>query len=183
MIIAFLGATLVAAGLAAFVGDIRRATLALWVAGLSVGCVFLTIGAEALAIIQWVLSTLVAISLIFFSVMFGEYGQSGPGVARNWKDLPDFERKRLLISFGGIAAGLAFSWLVWRGAGPLPPESLSVPVSGNDLQSLGRSLTEDHLLSLEVLALTLFLVLIGGGVIARPESGENRAAAEDGGPR
>lgn len=169
--VVFAAVALVAAAVAAFVSDIRRATLALWVAGLAAGCIFLTIGAEALAVIQWVLSTLVAISFIFFSVMFGEYGQGGADF-KGWRTLPVAEKRRLLIAAGAVFMGFAFSWLVWRAAGPLPLDLLAVPTAGNDLQALGRVLTEEHLLSLEVLALTLFLVLVGGGVIARPESGE-----------
>src|SRR5688500_17716981 len=69
----FAGVTLAAALMATFVGHMRRAILALWVAGLGVGGMYLTVGAEFLAIIQWIVSTLVTISFVFFAVMFGEY--------------------------------------------------------------------------------------------------------------
>ncbi|MGZ3698551.1 MAG: hypothetical protein ACXWP5_10475, partial [Bdellovibrionota bacterium] len=71
----FVGVTLSACATATLVGNIRRAALALWVASLGVGGIYLTMGAELLAVIQWVVSTLVAISFVFFSVMFGEYHQ------------------------------------------------------------------------------------------------------------
>jgi NADH:ubiquinone oxidoreductase subunit 6 (subunit J) len=45
-----------------------------------------------------------------------------------------------------------------------------MPAAGNDLASLGKVMVENHIISLEVLALTLFLILVGGGVVARPES-------------
>lgn len=67
----FAGLTLGAALMATFAFNIKRAILALWVVGLGVGAVYLTVGAEFLAIIQCMVSTLVTISLVFFSVMFG----------------------------------------------------------------------------------------------------------------
>lgn len=151
--------TLGAALTAAIAESMRRATLALWVAGLSIGGVYLTLGAETLAIIQWIISTLGAISFVFFSVMFGEY------------IVPDrpAERRKLIMSVLALCLGAAFSAIIYLGAGNLPEDLLTIPKEGNDLSTLGRTMTQDHLLSLEVLALTLFLVLVGGGVVARPE--------------
>lgn len=154
--------TLGAAGIAALVRDARRGTLALWVAGLSVGCIYLTLGAEVLAIIQWMISTLVAIAFAFFGVMFGEYGSQSPSESKK-------AHRRYLLSGLSLMIGVGFSALIWVGGGQTPSDLLAIPNSGNDIVALGKSLTENHLLSLEVLALTLFLVLIGGGVVARPE--------------
>jgi NADH:ubiquinone oxidoreductase subunit 6 (subunit J) len=63
-------------------GDTKRSILSLWFAGLSVGGLYLSWGAEFLAVLQWILSTLVAISFLFYAVMFGEYGAKDP---RDWK--------------------------------------------------------------------------------------------------
>lgn len=156
--------TLTAVTMAAFVRDVRRATLALWVAGLGVGCIYLTLGVEVLAIIQWIVSTLVAISFSFFGVMFGEYGSQ----SHSSTFLSRGDRKLLLTGLG-ILIGACFAALIWFGDGQSPSDFLTIPETGNDMVALGKSLTENHLLSLEVLALTLFLALIGGGVVARPE--------------
>lgn len=159
----FAGITLASVLVATFVGDLRRAVLALWVAGLGVGAIYLTLGAEVLAIIQWIISTLVAISFVFFSAMFGEYG---PG------EKLKFDR-HLVKSGLGVLVGAAFAWVIWFGAAPLPDGALGEVMEGTDVAALGRALTGQHLLSLEVLALTLFLVLVGGGVLARPDSSES----------
>jgi NADH:ubiquinone oxidoreductase subunit 6 (subunit J) len=159
----FAGITLGAVLTATFVGDIRRAVLSLWVAGLGIGAIYLTLGAEVLAVVQWIVSTLVAISFVFFSVMFGEYG---PG--------EEFKVDRRLIKTGlGVLLGLAFAWVIWFGGGHFPDELLPQAGEGTDIAALGKVLTGQHLLSLEVLALTLFLVLVGGGVIARPDPQED----------
>ena len=163
----FAGITVGAAFLASFVSDIRRAVLALWVAGLGVGAIYLTLGAEVLAIVQWIVSTLVAISFIFFSVMFGEYGQREIQIA--------FDR-RLVKTGMAVLLGLGFAWVIWFGARHLPSDQYSQSMEGSDMAALGKTLTNQHLLSLEVLALTLFLVLIGGGVIARPERQKEKGA-------
>ena len=162
--------TLAAGLIAAIVENMRRATLALWIAGLGMGGIYLTLGAETLAIIQWIISTLGAISFIFFAVMFGEYG------AEEKKG----ERRRLLKSALALVLGAAFSAVIYLGAGKLPEGFLGIPTGGNDLAALGQTMTQDHLLSLEVLALTLFLVLVGGGVVARPERNPANGEALDG---
>lgn len=151
--------TLASALVATFVGDLRRAVLALWVAGLGVGAIYLTLGAEVLAIIQWIVSTLVAISFVFFSAMFGEYGP-GDGLR--------FDRHMVKAGLGVLVGG-AFAWVIWFATESLPDGAMGVVAEGTDVEALGRALTGQHLLSLEVLALTLFLVLVGGGVLARPD--------------
>lgn len=159
ILILFSMVTLGAVFVATFASNIRRATLALWVAGLGAGSIYLTIGTETLAIVQWIVSTLVAISFVFFSAMLGEYRAGKREMTRaSWVRLG----LALLIAAGFVS-------LIWRGAGAVSESSFAVPETGNDLAALGRSLVENHLLSLEVLGLTLFLVLVGGGVIARPE--------------
>lgn len=150
---------------ATFVTDIRRAILSLWVVGLGIGGLYLTLGAEFLAVVQWIISTLVAISFIFFAVMFGEYGSSDTAT---WK-------KRVLPIVLTVILGLSFAAIVWLGAGEVPEAALAFPTEGSDLVAIGKSLTQNHLLSLEVLALNLFIVLVGGGVIARPDKTEKKA--------
>ena len=158
-----------AIGLATFSRRIRSAILALWVAGLAIGAVYLTLGAELLAIVQWIVSTIVAISFVFFAVMFGEY--SSTGIRENSSSVPDrnLSRRGGLISISAVVLGSLFPVLIWLGSGHLPESMLVLPTVDNDLASLGRKLAQEDFIALEVLALTLFLVLVGGGVIARPE--------------
>jgi NADH:ubiquinone oxidoreductase subunit 6 (subunit J) len=149
-----------AAGTATVMENMRRAAIALWIAGCAVGGIFLTLGVETLAIVQWILATLSAISFIFFSVMFGEDGETAK--------VPD---RKKLIGYGIAAViGICFAGVIYFGAGNFEVD-LSLPSQGNDLYSLGKVLTDHHLLALEVLALTLLLVLVGGGSVARPETG------------
>ncbi len=155
--------TLFAVILATFESQLRRAILALWVAGVGVGAIYLTVGAEFLAIIQWIVSTMVTISFLFFAVMFGEY------------NAPPEEKKgkgRLLVVLA-VILGAVFSAIIGLGSSHLPEGTLKLVSQADGLGVLGRKLTRDHLLSLEVLALTLFLVLVGGGVVARSEGGES----------
>ncbi len=152
------------------VQGMRRAILALWITGLAMGCVFLTVGAETLAILQWIISTLVAIALFFFAVMFGEYESEKREHAPFYKTL---NRKMVVSAIIATVIGLAFAAIIHLGASDFSIAQTPAPASGNDLASLGKVIVENHILSLEVLALTLFLILVGGGVVARPESTEN----------
>lgn len=185
-----LGAVLVAA----FALNLKRAILALWIAGFGAGGLYLTVGAETLAIVQWIVSTLIAISFVFFAVMFGEFGNSTaqfhpprknertagklftPAIFR--RDTIQ-GRKGALLVLAAFALGAAFGVAIWFGASHLPAGNLAVPAEGNDLISLGKRLTEEHFLSLEVLALTLFLVLVGGGVVARPDQIKTKKTGGD----
>jgi NADH:ubiquinone oxidoreductase subunit 6 (subunit J) len=147
---------------AVFANSLRISALALWAASLGVGGIYITVGAEELAIVQWIVSTLVAISFVFFAAMFGERERFETGSRP--------EIARLLLA--GLV-GAAFVAVVYLGWERIPTGSFALPASGNDLKAIGRALTERHLLSLELLAVTLFVVLIGGGVIARPESADS----------
>ena len=162
----FIGITFSAALIATFVRQMRRAILALWVASLGIGGLYLTLGAEFLAIVQWVMSTLTTISFIFFSVLFGEYNTPPGRTDRTG-------RKDILRTVLSIVLGCGFTAIIWLGAQSLPEGSLLFPSHAADVAVLGRTLTQDHLLSLEVLALTLFLVLVGGGVVARSEGSDS----------
>lgn len=155
----FSGITLSAVLMTTFDNNMRRSILALWVAGLGVGAMYLTVGAEFLAIIQWIVSTLVTISFVFFSVMFGEYNAS--------KEEP--KGNTILMTVLSVLLGAAFAGIIWLGSEGLPTSALAPAGGVTDLSLIGKKLTQENLLSLEVLALTLFLVLVGGGVIARSE--------------
>ncbi len=155
---------------ATVVQGMRRAILSLWITGLAMGCLFLTVGAETLAIIQWIISTLVAIALFFFAVMFGEYESEDkqPDSLPFYKKL---DRRTLVSAIIATVIGAAFAVIIYLGANDFPSNLGEGSAQGGDLASLGKVMVENHILSLEVLALTLFLVLVGGGVVARPESG------------
>lgn len=158
--------TLIAVSIATIVQDIRRAIFAFWVAGLAVGAIYLSLGAEFLAIFQWLTSTLVTTSLLFFAVLFGENGKL-PKEKFQYSIARRSSYSKLLVGFA-IILGISFASLVWLGVSGLSLP-VSLPAGENDLVGLGKKLSGDHFISLQVLTLTLFLVLIGAGIIARPE--------------
>lgn len=155
----FAAITLAAALVATFTQNMRSAILALWVAGLGVGAVYLTIEAEFLAIVQWMVSTLLTITFVFFAVMFGEYN---PIKKRR-------SRYEILLVIFSVIIGTGFSFVIALGTQGLLTDPTLLKGGPTDLKALGKLLVEQNFLSLEVLALTLFLVLVGGGVVARFE--------------
>lgn len=158
----FAGITLIAVILATFLNQTRQAILSLWIAGLAMGAIYLTIGVELLAIIQWIVSTLVTVSFVFFAVMFGEFNPSA---------LPQ-KRKINWLMFLSLCLGLAFIGVIWLGIRGFPAQSQSSSLGLSDLTSMGKILTQEYFLSLEILGLILFFVLVGGGVISRFEGDE-----------
>jgi NADH:ubiquinone oxidoreductase subunit 6 (subunit J) len=155
------GVLVLSAFLAAVMSDVRSATLWLWVAGLGAGGVYLSVGAELLAVIQWIVATVVAIGFVFYSVMFGEFGSQA-------REKPV---RQLIQSVLPIGVGLIFEGMLWLGSGPGflgMPMIQGVP-QAQDLSGTGRVLARDHLLSVEILGLILLLLVVGSGVIARPD--------------
>jgi NADH:ubiquinone oxidoreductase subunit 6 (subunit J) len=161
MIVVFVFAVLAIIGalVAAISDDARKVILSLWVCGMSIGAVFLSFGAELLAVAQWIVITLVGIALLLFSSMFGELGAKTQNDQKRARF--DFAQAALI---GGLLIGVLGVALI-----KYSPAILTEAQAGQDLQALGLLLTERHLISLEVLAVTLLLILVGGGVLARPE--------------
>lgn len=171
--------TLGAGLLACIMTDMRRAVLSLWVCSLGVGGIYLAMGAELLAIVQWIVSTVVAIAFIFYAVMFGEYVSRD----RDSEKIPP--SKRILQAVLPALIGAGFSTVIIFGAnhlptiqpvevGPVPTLDGAQVVERKNVAVLGQVLTEHHFLSLEILGLMLFLVIVGSGVIARPERLEKK---------
>ena len=149
-----------------------RAILALWVAGLGAGGLYLSVGAEYLAWVQWVVGTLVTVSLIFYAVSC----DPGPPPSRSGGTPlgPPFRRGVFWSSPGfglqALICGSLFTGLVYWSASSLEATRLPNPVVEplwSPLARLGVQLSGPHLVAVEVLGLTLFLVVVGGGVIAR----------------
>ena len=172
MILALCGLTVGAAAAATFFLDIRRAALSLWLVGLSIGGLYLALGAEALAVIQWILSTLGVMCFLFHAVMFGEYANPQPFTLS----------ERISRAIGPLLAGGAVAAIVYFG---FSGQRIMMDVSTDktfemqSLQALGKELVEKHLLSVEVLALTLFLVVVGVGIVARAEWLPTRKSHEE----
>ena len=168
----FAAIAVLSALVAALYRDARRVVLALWVCGMCFGAIFLSFGAEVLAVVQWIVTTLVGISLLFFSSMFGELG------SKEITEISDSSaRKERFDLVQAAMVGIAFAAVLGAALLRFRPDadwmshlaSDSGPFTGQDLQALGGLLTEKHLISLEVLGVTLLLILVGGGVLARPE--------------
>jgi NADH:ubiquinone oxidoreductase subunit 6 (subunit J) len=137
-----------------------------------IGGLYLALGAETLAIIQWILSTLGVMAFLFHAVMFGEYANPQP--------LSIVERVSRAV--GPLLAGGAISTIIYVGFSGLKGMDEALSTRDFPLQSLehvGKVLVEKHLLSVEVLALTLFLVVVGVGVVARAEWSLPRKSHEE----
>jgi NADH:ubiquinone oxidoreductase subunit 6 (subunit J) len=156
-IIALSALVTVSALVAALSKDTRHVVLGLWVCGMSMGGIFLSFGAEVLAMAQWIVATLGGVSLLMASSMCGELGKK---VASR---RATFDLLQAIIVGVGMTA--VFGVALFR----FQPEMNTLPQSGQDLQALGQLLTEKHSISLNLLAVTLLLVLVGGGVLSRAE--------------
>lgn len=156
--------------------DLRRAVLALWVAGLGVGGVYLSLGAELLAVVQWSVSTLVAISFFFYATLFGELGSPDGRPARKQAIAA------LLPTLMGLALVAVIALSAQRLLGWSLEDLLSVsrPSEDQNLVVIGRRLVTDHLPALQILSMLLFMSVIGAGVISRPEIKGNEQEPEEG---
>lgn len=151
--------------IAAWVRDLRVAVLALWIAGLACGGIFLERGAEFLGICQWILSTLAAVVGFFYAVFLGEFGVKTPRpkgrtfaallLSACWASVLIFAVNESAWERG---ANLSRNWTY------LPPLNFS---SQQGLSALGQVIVEENILGFEVLILMVFMAIIGASVISR----------------
>jgi NADH:ubiquinone oxidoreductase subunit 6 (subunit J) len=145
------GCGIVFATMAVLSQRLRRSAFFIWLCGLSVGAVFLCYGAEFLAFVQWAISTLIASVFIFYSMIFGEVAPTR--VEKNKL------RALVLLFLAGVVSEIALeSWPV-----------VKIREEAGSIFALGKRITENYSLALLALGFMLFLVVIGAGVIARPE--------------
>ena len=142
-----------------FSKDMRRVVLALWLLGISTGGLFLSFGAEMLALAQWVSATALTLVLVFHSLVFGEH--------REPEKVTALERLRALLipALTGFSFML-FLWFAVRSAGSatVGADQASAP----SLSALGTEMLGSYFLCVEILGLLLFGTLVGVGVICRP---------------
>src|SRR5438034_857213 len=136
MVWIFAGVTLSAALVATLAQNMRQSILALWVAGLGVGAMYLTMEAEFLAIVQWIVSTLLTITFVFFAVMFGEYGYSEKKRTR----------KELVLTVLSLFLGVGFAAIIGLGTQDLWQDPIGLKNYSTDLKTLGQLLVEKNFL-------------------------------------
>ena len=147
-----------------FSSQIRAVILCLWLMGLVVGGIYTLMGAEMLGFIQMVSATLTGVSLYFFSMIFGEKIEND--------EQPKYQKifHRVCVFLGAtlysVVLGLGFQPLLQQQL----PNHIAFAVV--DMNALGGKLTHEYILSFQIIALTFFIILIGGGVLARPEKVE-----------
>lgn len=170
---ALYGAILASALAVAILKNSRKSIVALWLTGLATGSLMLKMGAEVLALVQWMSSTVLAITLIYFANLFGEFhlGQKTKGESKE-QSLAGEETalkgtsQKYKWSLGAVGAvSLLPFFLKGIQQGKLPDEFLRM--ENTDLFALGAEMVRSHLLAVEVVGMLLLLAVVGGGILAR----------------
>ena len=135
--------------------------LALWGVGLLSGGLFLSLNYEALAVVQWIMSTVSSLVLVFYSNLLGENREQQ-------KQSLSETIKQMSVP---VLVGLTFSAFLYFG---MQDGEVSLGLGGispteQGLFELGKTLVQEHFLSVQVLGLMILLMVIGTGVIIRPE--------------
>lgn len=144
----------VAAVVVVVIDRLRSATLFLWICGMAVGGVYLSFGAEYLAVVQWILSTLAALSFIFYSILFGEEQK---------------KQERWMWPMASILVGIGLVLVLTLNLRDLSPAE-KINGLGTTLALLGRTIISEHFLALKVLIVALLVVGVGAGILSRPET-------------
>ena len=129
----------------------RSGIVSLWGCGLGVGGIFLSFEVEFLAILTWCVSSVVAAMLLYLVALFGESKKSSS--LKRW--IP------------GVGVLVVSALILLLGSKNL--DSGLVEIRSSDLYLLGTELIQGQFIALEVLLLTLFLTIVGTGVIMRPD--------------
>jgi len=144
--------------------------LALWGVGLLSGGLFLSLNYEALAVVQWIISTVGSLVIVFYSSLLGENReQHKPRLSETLKQMSV-----------PIIVGLIFAVFLYFGMRDGGALSLAEGVNPSEqgLFELGKTLVEEQFLSVQVLGLMILLMVIGTGVIIRPEPKERTQSPE-----
>lgn len=181
-----LAIAVIASGVATTVRDMRRAALAVWVAGLGVGSVEMSLGAEVLAVTQWVLSSVALVVFVLFAVTFGEYGLAKKESSKphSVEGMPAIEGRlwRWARLSGPVLLGLAFTGIIYYGYLPLEKKAgrswFASPVEavrGTDLVAVATSLLRENFVAVQMVAVLLLLAVVGAGMVSRLETVDSNA--------
>lgn len=125
--------------------------IALWLCGITLGAIYLHMGAEFLAIVQWLLSTLLCMALVFHAILLGDQDElpSGP----QW-----FVVLPLTTALFVVIGWVAYSSVLG-----------SVPLQWNyyGLMDFGKKLVSDYFLTVVVAGLGALIALIAIGSLER----------------
>jgi NADH:ubiquinone oxidoreductase subunit 6 (subunit J) len=153
MLISILGIfAIVFALMAAVVGNLRYVTLALWMCNLFVGAIYLSLGSEFLAVVQWIVASLMAIAFLFYAVLFGTSHPSEP----------DY-RGIGIASLPGVSFVSVFSFLSFNQIGADVGQHSKL-----GLAEIGTHLLNDYFLPTLLVSLLIFLAIVGIGIVSRP---------------
>ncbi len=148
--------TVAAASVAAFVRDMRRALLGLWASGLAAGAMYLTVGQELLAVVQWISASIATLTLLFSAALYGDPS-----------DRAGAKGAQAVRAVGPGLMSIGFVALVWFGGVSFRTEESVVPSAGGSLATLGQTVLERHLVAVEIVALLFLAATIGAGVLTR----------------
>ncbi len=154
----------VAATVAAIHPRAKTVLVFLWVSGLLAGALFLDLGYEVLAVFQWIISTLMGLLGLFYFNLLGELDSSSSQRSTSLNAL-----RPLLLKI--LTAGL-FAVFVYLGTQSamrsVGVEERTGEILGG-ISRLGEELAKEQFLSGQMIGLAILLLVIGTGVIVRPE--------------
>jgi len=141
---------LISAVLASFSSNYKLAGLAIWICSFAMGSAYITLGAEFLGFMQWIVGTVVAASFLFYSIVFG------------------FEEQKLkwtsVLAAGVLSALMVF--YVQQGIQGMP--MVHVDAQGSEgLSGLGEAMLSRHFLAYLVSSVIMLLAIMGAGVTSR----------------
>jgi NADH:ubiquinone oxidoreductase subunit 6 (subunit J) len=124
---------------------------------------FLTVGAEVVAIIQVLSISLGSVVMVFYAITFGEFGSKDDRAIQ----------KRILEAIPAVITGVLFSGVLILGL----HDAIELPSVDQEIKgglNVGVALVDSNFLALQVLGITLFLAIIGSGVIVRNEHSKGK---------
>lgn len=149
----------------------RTSILLATLAGFLSGAGFLSLGAEYLAITQWLVSGISALGLLFFEMMFGN---EMPWSKRT-KQFDLILALLAAVSICGVFLFAVLGGLTFDGLSLRVDQSLTAASMGD----LGIVMTRKFFIVLQIVGFLLLVAIVGSGVLARP-SDRGRAGSEEG---
>ena len=158
--------------------NIMHGCIALLGSLIGVAGLYVTLGADFVAAVQFMVYVGGVVILMLFAVMLTGQGGQGQKMDRFLPPLMGNRKTFILGALTAVVFLLSVGKLLWTISSLGGGQDLSLAPFKSTVQEIGTLLLTDHVLAFEMSSILLLGALVGAAVIARPQVFPERPSAE-----